>query len=89
MKNFLNLKNISNILLLFITFRIIIELDGNISLRYFTDDLSRVYDFGDNLPISIEGILFSVSIFTIFIKKIIQSKDFSKSFNLKVNYLVF
>ena len=89
MKNSLNLKNISNILLLFIIFRIIIELDGNISLRYFTDDLSKVYDFGDNLPISIEGVLFAVSIFIIFIKKIVQSKDFSKSTYIKVNYMVF
>lgn len=82
-------KIILNVLTIFLVLKLIIELDGNISLRYLSDDLARIYKFEDQLPITINYIIFFIATLIATTKSFFSVENYSLIEHLKINYLIY
>lgn len=83
-KNLFNKNNFSVLLINFLLLKLIIEFDGNISLRYFSDEIYKIYEF-ETLSITMNYIIVFIAIFT-YITKIIVS---SLKIELVSNYSIY
>ena len=71
-KNLFNKNNFCVLLTNFLLLKLIIELDGNISLRYFSDELYKIYEF-ETLSLTMDYIILFIAIFIYITKIIVRS----------------
>lgn len=88
MKNNFFLKYINNFLYVYLILKVFLELDGNVSLRYFTDDLTLIFEFGDSLFVTAEYLFVLIALLTVFVKLIFKISNYEGIEYLRNSYLV-
>ena len=73
----------------YLILKLLVELDGNISLRYFSDEVYKIYQFEDELFITINYIIFFIVTFIFVTKLIVKNIGLNITSNFSNYTLIF